>query len=227
MIDPSDRRLHLPDENARVFERLTGLKPDLLMTLIEDPDDALAITGAPVSLEPAGSARFAAFWKGHDGWVDRMCHFLWIRSPALEFTLQNARERYRQYSNLLASDRSKDFALPPDVELVMLTHQLSPASYDTFLKAIMGRTIEYDIISRKGNEPEALRSTEEALHARSGTRPQRCFCWDCQNLQRLAKANSRNYGDENREPQQLVTAVIEEVANYRAIERAWRQHRVY
>lgn len=219
MIDQSNRKFYLPLENVEVFKRITKLLPDLLESLIKAPENA------PVQYhaEPQKSkARFAAIWQGHDVWVDRMCHFLWIRSPAVEFTLQNARGRYRQFVDLLASDPSKKLAPPPDIELVWLTHQTSPVSFEKFSKAIMGRTMEHNIVNKDETDREGLRSTEEAWQARFETKLQRCLCWDCQNLHRLAEAHFRSDRDRDREPQHLVDAAIREVAHQRAVERARR-----
>ena len=217
MIDQSNREFHLPFENAEVFTRITELLPDPLESLIKAPKNALVLYLAEPQISNAG---FAAIWQGHDVWVDRMCRFLWIRSPALEFTLQNAQERYRQFFDLLASDPNKNFVPPPDVELVWLTHHTSPVSFEKFSKATMGRIMEHNIIYKGETDQEGLRATEEAWQALFETKLQRCLCWDCQNFQRLAEAHFRS--ERDREPQHLVDAAIQEVAHHRAIERAKR-----
>ena len=222
MIDQSNRKFYLPLENVEVFRQITELSPDLLESLIKAPKNALVQYLAEPQISNAG---LAAIWQGHDAWVDRMCHFLWIRSPALEFTLQNAREHYRQFFDLLASDPNKNLVPPPDIELVWLTHQTSPVSFEKFSKAIMGRTMEHNIINKGETDQEGLRSTEEAWQARFETNLQRCLCWDCQNLQRLVEALFRSDRDRDREPQHLVDASIREVAHQRAVERARRLFR--
>ena len=221
MIDQSNRIFYLPLENVNVFKRITKLSPDLLNSLIKAPENAPVQYLAEPQISNAG---FAAIWQGRDVWVDRMCYFLWIRSPALEFTLQNAREHYRQFFDLLASNPNKNLIPPPDIELVWLTHQMSPLNYGKFSKAIMGDTFEH-IINKAETDQEGLRLTEEAWQARFKTNLQRCLCWDCQNLQRLIEAHFRSERDRDREPQHLVDAAIREVARYRAVEGARRLFR--
>ena len=211
MIDGPDRLFHLPALNARTFRKVTGLEPDLLVSLISDRKDALPMGRSTIGQQSADTASiqksdfdFDQVWQSQDMWVDHMCHFLWIRSPALEFTLREAGNRYRQFCDLLASSRKANPSPPPDVELAWLTHQLSPSAYAKWSTAYGGRIAIENI---------ALEGPDKGMVVFS-----RCLCWDCQNLQRLAEKNP-----DDRDPEKLVERSMQEIAYYRALEYARRK----
>lgn len=210
MIDVTDRMFHLPASNVKAFRRLTKLEPNLLMSLISDRKDALPIGEWIIGQQSADTASTQTF-NGFDSirqsqgvWVDRMCHFLWIRSPALEFTLRNARSRYQQFFGSLASSPNVKLSPPPDVELAWLTHQLSPSTFVKPSKLYAGRIAKHDDVPKWPDQYNIALS--------------HCFCWDCQNLQRLAEETS-----DDEAPEKLVEQSMGEIAYHRAIEYARRE----
>lgn len=229
MINQFNRSFELPLENADAFKRMTKLEPDLLQCLIEDPKDGLTSGDRALRVQPATpknpqatDAEFDKIWQNYDVWVDVMCHFLWIRSPALEFTLRRARDRYRQFFQLLATNPTPSLAPTPDVELVWLTHQSSPLSFELFSKFSVGRLVEHNAVPHDHSYQQALLSTEQAFRAYFGTAYRQCLCWDCQNLQRVAEQSL----SEIEGTQQLVQKSMRQVAYHRAVEHARRDRRI-
>ena len=228
MIDTTDRTFRLPVENAEIFTEITGMQPDLLESLIEGPKDALtADEGSNFGLAPREVsiqgffADFDTVRQKHDGWVDRMCHYVWIRSPALDFTLRNAQHRYRELFDLLASGLITQLAPTPDVELAWLTHRLSPSSYVNFSKASVGRIVKHNVTDGERSDESDLATIERVFQSRSGLGYQQCLCWDCQYLQSLAQESF----SKDKDPELLIEQAVQEVAYHRAIERARRQKR--
>ena len=217
MTDAKDRQLHIPQRNQEIFERLTRLQPDLLEDLI-DKGDSLTVS---IKLE-ISTKDFDEIWSNHDIFMDRMCHALWLRSPAVSFTLREAQRRYQQFFDL---GSKSDIELVPtrDVELVWLTHQLSPTSFAQFSQSVAGRLVEHNVQS--ATDSAAVKGqrkvTEEAFEKRYATAFDRCLCWDCQSLQQLAKDGMSSGQD----PQERVKKILHKVAYYKIIEREFRAQR--
>lgn len=204
MVNQSNRIFQTPGENAETFKKITHLEPDLLQCLIQiqGPKDGRTNSDQALSMQflSPGKTRIAnamldKLWKNHDEWLDLMCHFLWIRSPAVEFTLQGARDRYRQLFDLFASSPTVGLTPTPDIELVWLTHQLSPSSFSMFSETSVGRLVEHNAVPHDPDHIQALVSTERAFRARYGAAYRRCLCWDCQNLQRIARRTLFDHRD--------------------------------
>ena len=228
MVNQSNRSFQTPVKNAETFKKITHLEPDLLQCLIQGPKDGCTNSDQALSMQflspektRIANAMLDMIWKNHDEWVDLMCHFLWIRSPAVEFTLQGARDDYRQFFDLFASNPTVGLTPTPDIELVWLTHQLSPSSFSMFSKTSVGRLVEHNVVPHDPDHIQALVSTERAFRARYGAAYRRCLCWDCQNLQRIAR---RTLSD-NRDIHHFVQESMREVAQHRAVERTRRSHR--
>ena len=226
MIDSSKREFYLPAKHARAFQRFTGLPPNLLASLIEASKDVHMRdeqNRKPKHVETQNDQIFNAstddIWQKHNIWVLRMCHFLWIRSPALEYTLRSAQSRYQNFFQLLALDSNATFVPTPDIELVWLTHQMSPLSFENFSKASVGRIVEHNVVAKESVDRQHIASTEKAFYGRFRSEYQRCFCWDCQNLQRLAEENSMH----DKDPDIMGEKAMREVAYHRAVERDRRQ----
>ena len=225
MIKQSNRMFDLPLQNANAFQTITKSTPDLLKHLIECPKDGLIDRGRTSSSNRLTHMELLRhelelniIWQNHDVWVDQICQFLWIRSPALEFTLRTARDRYYQFFELLASNLTVSPEPTPDIQLVWLTHQLSLSSFDRFSRSFDGRLVEHDAVPPVLGNQEALASTETAFRARFGEGYRRCLCWDCQNLQWMAEKSFTDI----RDTQQLVQDSLQEVAYHRALEYARR-----
>ena len=175
MIKQSNRMFDLPLQNANAFQTITKSTPDLLKHLIECPKDGLIDRGRTSSSNRLTHMELLRhelelniIWQNHDVWVDQICQFLWIRSPALEFTLRTARDRYYQFFELLASNLTVSPEPTPDIQLVWLTHQLSLSSFDRFSRSFDGRLVEHDAVPPVLGNQEALASTETAFRARFG-----------------------------------------------------------
>ena len=180
------------------------------MSLISDRRDVLPVgegtTGQP-PLDRASihtsNVSFDELWQVQEMWVDRMCHLLWVRSPAFEFTLRNARNRYQESFASLASSPNAKLPPPPDLELVWLTHQLSPSNFAKLSKGYAGRIAKQDVSTKGPDQYNMVFS--------------HCFCWDCQNLQRLAENNP-----DDEDSEKLVEQSMREIAYHRALEYARR-----
>lgn len=212
MIDSSNRTFNLPPGNSQNFENMTRLQPDLLAYLIEGPKTVLMAGDQTSGL-------LKDMWDSHSEWVDRTCHFLWIRSPALQFTLKGARQRYQQFFDLLASRPGTPMVPTSDIELIWLTHQSSPLIFSRFSRTFAGRVVKLNVVPKARLNQQQSIATEKAFQARFGMELQRCLCWDCQNLQRLAEDGS--FGDKDLE--QLIEQAVRDVAYHRAVECARRQ----
>ncbi|KAI4261390.1 MAG: hypothetical protein L6R42_003413 [Xanthoria sp. 1 TBL-2021] len=221
MINQTNRRFEIPVGNAEAFREMTELEPGLLQCLIEGPKGGLPDGGQASSMQSVRPKSLDMIWQNHDEWVDLMCHFLWIKSPAVEFTLQSARDRYCKFFGLLASNPAVSLAPTPDIELVWLTHQLSPSSFGMFSETSVGHLVEYQVVPHDHDHQQALISIERAFRARFGARYRRCLCWDCQNLQRLAEKSLF----DNKDTRELVQESMQEVAYHRAVEAARRNRR--
>lgn len=202
------------------------MPPDLLADLIEGPKSAVMKGDQSMSFLSTGfmhfttvSTGFKDMWGNHDEWVDRMCHFLWIRSPALTFTLKSAHQRYQQFFDLLSSNPGTKLVPPPDIELIWLTHQSSPPSFLRFSRALAGRMVEHNVVSKEQVNQQNILATERCYQGRYGLELQRCLCWDCQNLQRLAEEDSNS----DTVLEQLVKQAVKDVAHHRAVECARRE----
>lgn len=222
----SDRKFSLPPENAASFERNTILKPDLLDSLVKGQGDRLTMGARALGSSLTATRKskesgtdFGAHLPNHDAWVDRMCHFLWIRSPALEFTLTNAQKRYRQFFELLSSPSDASFTPTPDIELVWLTHQCSPKSFGDFSTATVGYIIERNIDASVRNDQNNSRATEEAFQAKFGVEFKHCLCWECQSLERLGEENIPSEADVQR----ALDEALQQIEFFRAVERARRK----
>ena len=218
LIDAKDRQLHSPQRNQETFEKLTMMQPNLLEDLV-DRGNSLSLS---IKLKTS-TGDFDDIWSNHDMWMDRMCHALWLRSPAVSFTLREARRRYQQFFDLLASKSDTDLVPTRDVELVWLTHQLSPTSFAEFSQSVAGRIMEHNVHLATDSVAvkEARRVTEEAFAQRYAIAFDRCLCWDCQSLQQLAKKGLSSAQD----PQDRVKKILQEVAYYKKLEREFREQR--
>ncbi|KAI9765545.1 MAG: hypothetical protein M1839_005487 [Geoglossum umbratile] len=152
--------------------------------------------------------------------VDRMCTFLWIRSPALLSTLQRARNRYRNLFKL--SELYPDRLITPtlDIDLVLRTHQLSPSGYRRYSIRTTGRLVVHDDEVGQDILNSSLREVESLYRARFCDSYLLCHCWDCEAIREAIDKASKN-GIIDIEA--IGKKVRLDVAYYRAVEIARRK----
>ena len=168
---------------------------------------------SPISLE--GSA------LRQSKYVELMGRYLWIRSPALTSTLNQALSRYKNVITLFAKYPQTTLAPTPDIDLVWHTHQCSPARYRAFAKQQTGGTeIDHNDGLGQGTIDDARRRTGDLYKRGFGEEYELCFCWDCEAVR--AASEGLEAGDE-----EGLEKVVEEVARnvtfHRAVEVARRK----
>lgn len=192
-----------------------------------------SITKIPIKLERdlidcyAGNSSETAVWR-HDlaaavhrqgAFVNKMCHMLWLRSPAVKHTLENARIRYGNFFALFRLYPGKMIMPTLDIDLVWHTHQLSPTQYYDFCIEKTGRFINHDDKIGKRKLDDSLAETKDFYYKGFAESFQICLCWHCEAIREAIATNPSN---NDKELEALMKGVRERVARYRAAEIARR-----
>ncbi|KAK7209204.1 hypothetical protein V2G26_016382 [Clonostachys chloroleuca] len=114
--------------------------------------------------------------------IDKMHDFLWIRSPALEGTLQRAIGRYENFCELMRRVPSVMIIPMQDIELVWHTHQCAAAQYVSDTQARVGRFINHDDAIRPGKLNDGFERTARLYREHFSKDYSICGCWDCELL---------------------------------------------
>ena len=216
----------LPSRTQKNFLALTGLQPDLLDTLVGCGDRDAGVKSTRRAL-PSGflasamteDVEFPQLINSQDHWVNQMCHYLWIRSPALESTLKRAQSRYRQHFDLIGTLTNSNLEAAPDVNLVWLTHQITPSEYRDFATKVTGHAVDHNLELDEAARERGLQVTRQEYMLRHGSDYVRCHCWDCEFLHSLIEDGNMQLSGEK----QLAENTWLDVGYYRAVERARRQ----
>jgi Glycine-rich domain-containing protein-like len=110
----------------------------------------------------------------------KMIQFGWLHSPKLLFTLQRARKRYLNFFSLIAEGAER--IVPAlDIDLVWHTHQLSPAEYTVFSKAVThGRFIDHNDMAEEGDIISGGLMTQNLYLNRFREEYLVCHSWYCE-----------------------------------------------
>lgn len=152
--------------------------------------------------------------------VDRMGKQAWLRSPALDGTLNRAVHRYFELLMLFKKYPGNVFVPAPDIDLVWRTHLLSPQSYLLETSELVGHCVPYDDNISKDTFAKRLGTTEDLFRVRFGQEYWRCLCWDCEALRSALEAEKQSTHETDYET--ISNRVSLEVAYYRAVEIARR-----
>lgn len=127
--------------------------------------------------------------------VEKMDRQLWIRSPALEDTLQRAMQRYGNFLELFKMYPRKMLVPTLDIDLVWHTHQCSPAQYVEGTKKLAGRFIDHN--DKLGNDKldPGLENTIDLYRIRFAEEYEYCLCWDCEVVK--SAVESKDYEEED------------------------------
>ncbi|VUC20063.1 unnamed protein product [Clonostachys rosea] len=114
--------------------------------------------------------------------VEKMHDLLWIRSPALEGTLQRAIGRYENFCELMRRVPSVMVVPTQDIDLVWHTHQCAAAQYVSDTQARVGRFINHDDAIRPGRLRDGFERTARLYREHFSQDYSICGCWDCELL---------------------------------------------
>ncbi|KAM0260837.1 hypothetical protein ACHAPA_010052 [Fusarium lateritium] len=155
--------------------------------------------------------------------VDKMNSFMWIRSPALEGTLQRGIARYLNFCKLLKM--SKTTVVPTlDIDLIWHTHQCTAKHYGQGMKVLAGKFVNHDDTIEKPQLGDGFAETRRLYRVYFGQEYCACGCWDCQALStELEGAFERGEGDVDMD--RIAAKVKEDVFYHRAVEWA-RRHKM-
>lgn len=112
--------------------------------------------------------------------IDKMHTQLWIRSPALEGTLERAIERYLKFLKLFKYHPKTRLVPTLDIDLVWHTHQCSPAHYRASTIERVGRFINHDDKLGRPVLDDGMKTTKGLFRTRFGQEYVVCHCWDCE-----------------------------------------------
>lgn len=115
--------------------------------------------------------------------VDKMNHFLWLRSPSLAAgTLPRAQTKYRNYFALFKRFPGETMVPTLDVDLFWHSHQLTPARYFDYCFSVAGRFIDHDDKLPTGILDDGFERTCARYAEAFGTESEYggCFCWPCE-----------------------------------------------
>lgn len=117
--------------------------------------------------------------------IEKMRHFDWIHSPAVDHTVSCAIERYAGFFMVMQQNPGRTTVPTFDVDLVWHTQQLSPSKYYTYsLKNCDSRFIDHDdkIIDDVLNN--SFEWTCEQYAVLVGDEYDKCLCWCCALLEK-------------------------------------------
>ncbi|KAK4097052.1 hypothetical protein N658DRAFT_400638, partial [Parathielavia hyrcaniae] len=127
------------------LQLVMSLSPCIWHPTLLDTYDELSTTGFAyrtynIDLDLAGAV------QRQGSFALKMVRFGWHHSPSCKPTLQRARERYGRFFSLIPTLPIGVSAVPTlDIDLVWHTHQLSPAGYTEYSRAVAnGRLINHD-----------------------------------------------------------------------------------
>ena len=155
--------------------------------------------------------------------VDKMNNHLWIRSPALEGTIERAILRYREFLCLLKYNKGKTVVPTLEIDLVWHTHQCLSLGYVKATKAIVGRFINHDdtIVQEALGDGFAL--TKKLYRLRFGRDYRACGCWDCEMLLDELRVLRAPGPGRVVDMTELARRAGDKVSYYRAVEVALRK----
>ncbi|KAF4970070.1 hypothetical protein FSARC_2816 [Fusarium sarcochroum] len=157
--------------------------------------------------------------------VDKMNSYMWIRSPALEGTIQRGIKRYLNFCKMLKMLKST--VVPTlDIDLVWHTHQCTARHYGPAMKVLAGKFVNHDDTIEKPMLGDSFGETRRFYRVYFGQEYRACGCWDCQALlSELEKTVERGDEDVDVDMDKIAAKVKDDVFYHRAVEWA-RRHKM-
>ncbi|UNI15709.1 hypothetical protein JDV02_002216 [Purpureocillium takamizusanense] len=155
--------------------------------------------------------------------VSKMHSQLWLRSPALEGTLQRAVTRYGIFLELFALHPKQMLVPTLDIDLAWHTHQLSAGWYRESMVERCGRFIDHDDKLPKSSLAPGMDRTAELYRAHTGREYSVCQCWDCEAIASALEACVLDDTLDGADVDVLARQVANDVQYYRAVEHARRR----
>jgi hypothetical protein len=152
--------------------------------------------------------------------VQKMDRQLWIRSPAVEGTLQRAIQRYEYFLTLFKMYPRKMLVPTLDIDLVWHTHQCSPAQYMEATQKLAGRFIDHDDKLGSDKLDAGLENTINLYRVRFAEEYEYCLCWDCEAVKSAVASESLG---EEQDAQAIAKRLQSVLAYFRAVEIARRK----
>lgn len=196
--------VNLVAEVDKIRDELENTDQCLLQHFIDAPTD-------PVTKLKDAILRQVSF-------VNKMWDRMWIRSPALDGTLQRAGDRYSKFLKLFKLYPTKMFVPTLDIDLVWHTHQCSPLRYCMITQEVAGKFVNHDDSIVQSELDTALTDTRAMYRMRFGQEYLVCGCWDCETLQSAVEGLGKDVVWED-----VAAKVSDDVAYYRAVEVARRK----
>ncbi|KAF8544408.1 hypothetical protein BDD12DRAFT_873115 [Trichophaea hybrida] len=113
--------------------------------------------------------------------IDKMHHFLWLRSPTLSAgTLPRAQIKYSNFFALFKMFPGETMVPTLDVDLFWHSHQLTPARYYTYCFLAAGRFIDHDDKLPTGILDDGFERTGQRYWNAFSSEYGGCLCWACE-----------------------------------------------
>ena len=159
--------------------------------------------------------------KRQVSFIDKMHAQLWIRSPALEDTMERAVRRYGQFLQLFKLHPLTMLVPTLDIDLAWHTAQLSHYHYRLATVERAGRFIDHD--DKLGQEALApgMDKTQELWRIHFAKEYRTCLCWDCEAL--LSAVDGSEASEDQDGDDALANEVQKDVEHHRAVELARRR----
>ena len=203
---------------------MTKLEPDLLSYLgNKSSEPFLKRSMSAVVTELTVKELFAAVQR-QVSFVDKMEKQLWIRSPAVEGTLQRAIDRYSKFLKLLRLYPGTILVPTLDIDLVWHTHQCSASRYQNDTQVLADRFIDHDDKLGTSALDDGMEKTKHLFRIRFGQEYLVCTCWDCQAvLSEVERVNQSGISQADKDV--IAQTISRDVAFHRAVELARRAHK--
>lgn len=155
--------------------------------------------------------------------VEKMHGQLWIRSPAVQGTLDRAVDRYTKFLELFKVYPGTVLVPTLDIDLVWHTHQCSAKEYQGQMISQTGRFVDHN--DKIGNPALSggLDTTVNLFKIRFGESYMRCLCWDCEASMSALDGAEDTVNDDDIDA--LVQKVQDDLEYFRLVELTRRNGR--
>ena len=158
-----------------------------------------------------------ALTERHAAFAGNMTNILWLRSPAVEGTLNRALVRYERLMSTLMKYPRRPPLVPT---LVWYTQQCSPTSYLACCTKLAGRAVDHDDNLQGELRKKCLSETSHLYEMQFQDEYDACLCWHCEAI----KSQLESHGVmDSIDFAAIVRKVQDEVMYYKAVELARRK----
>jgi hypothetical protein len=222
-INDTDWSFTLARGDATQFPTIINPEPDLFSYLRHEVSKPFLKRSLSAGITQHTVRELSAAVQRQVSFVDKMETQLWIRSPALEGTLQRAIDRYSKFLKLLKLYPGTMLVPTLDIDLVWHTHQCSASRYENDTRVFADRFIDHDDKLGTSVLDDGMEKTKQLFRIRFGQEYLVCTCWDCQAvLSEVERLNQSGISHGDRDA--ISQTVARDVAFHRAVELARRAH---